>query len=182
MSTYSTNQSGNYGFDSVFGDINSVKSSDAYGCLINGFTNTSFGTAGQNSCDYDTSDIGAASTGLYVARPYTGLGGSIAGRRAFPCLVGSQTRSGATGGNAPMTYPNHADGGIYLTQAYIADSGLSVLRGTSPGFYCSGQTIGVSVFASRDKLTGVTGLSGKTLMAVNSLVGVFFFDITGPWR
>ena len=50
-----------------------------------------------------------------------------------------------------------------------------------PGFYFCPQQIS-NVFANRDKVTNVTGMSGRTFMAVNNSVGAQFIDITGPWR
>ena len=180
MVAYSTNTSTSFAACNVFGDFISNKSPDAYGCLINGFNNSTFGTNGANAgIDYDHGDTGNAATALYIARSYTGLGSATVARKAFPILLGGNSvRSGASG----LPFPNYSDGGLYVAQHYVAENVTLVYRGLSPGLFCSQQNVGNAVFSNRDSITGVTGLSGKTLKAVNSNSGVFFIDTTGPWR
>lgn len=181
MVAYSGTTSASFASCSVFGDFLSNKSPDAYGCLVNGFNSSGFGTSGANPAfDYDGGDTGTSATALYLARSYTGLGSAVLARKAFPILFGGSTtvRSGAAG----LPFPNFADGGLYVAQHFLAENATTVYRGLSPGFFCSQQNVGASVFSNRDSVTGVTGLAGRTLKAINSNSGVFFIDATGPWR
>lgn len=164
----------------VFGDILPVKSPAPYDCVLNAFPSTSFSSAGSNnSADYDYGDTNASSACLYFARAYTGLGQAAPARKAFPVLFGG---TGARSGIAGLPYPNYADGGLYVAQHFLTEAITGVYRGLSPGFYCSQQIIGASIFENRTSITGVVGLTGRVLRAVNSASGVFFLDSTGPWR
>lgn len=180
LTAYSSNTSTSFDFSCLFGDINSLKSPDAYGCAINGNTSNSFGTNGANATlNMDHGDSGNASTGLYVTRAFTGIGAPILCRKAFPFIAGP---TGFRSGTSGVAYPNGADGGIYVAPHYVIEHNTATYRGNTPGFYCSVQSIGALTFSNRDTITGVAGLVGKTLKAVNSNTGCFFFDATGPWR
>lgn len=180
LTAYTSNTSTSFDFTCLFGDIASVKSPDAYCCAINGNSSSSFGTNGANaSVNMDHGDSSNAALALYLARSFTGVGSPAQCRKAFPFIAGS---SGFRSGTSGVAYPNGADGGIYVAPHYIIEHATSTYRGLTPGFYCSVQNIGASTFANRDSITGVVGLAGKTLRAVNSNTGAFFFDTTGPWR
>ncbi|HEY0953975.1 MAG TPA: hypothetical protein VGE36_04410 [Roseateles sp.] len=169
-----------FGFNHVFGDINAVKSPDAFACLVHGMVTSSGGTAGNNSAaDFDDGNGTAQSTGTYLPRSYVGVGGNIAARKSFPLIVGS---SGGKSGNTGMPYPNNADGGLYLSPYHVIDHASGVYRGVAPGLYAFPQMVGPTSFGSRDRLEGVSGYSGKVFRVVNSAVGCFAFDTTGPWR
>lgn len=180
MVAYSTTSNQVFGFNHVFGDIAAVKSPDPYACIIHGFTTSSVGTAGNNAgSDFDYGDGTVLGAGTYTVRGYAGLGGNIAARKSFPSMFGANTgKSGAIG----IAYPNYADGGLYAAPVYIGDSGTTVYRGLAPGLVAFPQVIGATVFGSRDYVTGAAGYAGKTLRVVNSGVGCFAFDTTGPWR
>ena len=92
-------------------------------------------------------------------------------------------QSGAITNSIP--YPNPEDGGLYVSPHYLVEHAAISLRGVSPGFYMVPQLVANGQFAARDRVTGVTGLSGRTLIALTcglSPLGVCFFDLTGPWR
>lgn len=180
LTDYSTTAATTFGFNAAFGDLVSVKSPDAYGTFIHGFTSSSFGTAGNNTTtDFEHGDANAAAVGTYLARGYTAIGGSIQARRSFPLITGS---TGAKSGNVGLPFPNGADGGVYVAPVNIVDHATGVFRGAAPGLVAFPQSIGALVFASRDYLSGVAGYAGKTFRVVNSSVGCFAFDATGPWR
>lgn len=166
----------------VFGDPVATKSPDPYCCVLSCAEVSPVGTnAGSRSAsEYDFGDQANASGTVFMPRSYTGLGAAVAMRKSFPLVVGA---SGARSGNVTsgLPFPNFADGGLYVEGHYLIENGSLVLRARSPGFYASLQVIGGSVFGHRDTVTGVTGLPGKTLRAMNTS-GVFFIDATGPWR
>ncbi len=164
----------------AFGDPINTKSSDPYCCLLNAAASDETGsTAGQNPSGFDRGDGTGVTGACYMPRAYTGLGTAITFRKMFPPLATATTvYSGASG----VPYPNPADGGLYVVPHYLLEQATVVLRATSPGFYCTPQFVGITTFANRDSVTGVTGLTGKTLKAVLSGTGTAFIDITGPWR
>jgi hypothetical protein len=164
----------------AFGDPIALKSADAYCCLINGDSaDQSSATPGVSTAEYGTSGT-AASVGIFMPRSYTSLGASITCRRLYPNVTGTGPYSGAPAN--PLVYPNAPDGGLYVVPHYVSENSPVVLRSISPGFYCSIQNLGTSVFASKDTVTGVTGLTGKTMKAIVNGSGAGFFDTTGPWR
>lgn len=177
---YSTTLASTFGFNAAFGDLVSVKSPDADGCLIHGFAAAGYGTAGANTTsDFEHGDANAAAVGTYLARGFTALGGAIQARRSFPLITGS---TGAKSGNVGLPFPNGADGGVYLSPLNVIDHATGVHRGKAPGLGLFPQLIGPLVFQPRDYLTGVEGYSGRVFRVLNSAVGCFAFDTTGPWR
>lgn len=161
----------------TFGDPINAKSPDPYGCALNGcFVSSLTNTASE----FDYGDPGSTSGSLFFAKGYAGIGAAQSMRKAFPVLFGSSF--GSSGASGRVSFPNLADGGFYVFPHYLTESGAGVLRATSPGLWATPQSVGSSVFVTRDRVKGVTGLAGKTLRAVNSASGVYFFDVTGPWR
>ena len=166
----------------VFGDPLAVKSPDSYACMLACSEISPVGTAAgtRNVSEFDYADQSTTPGTVFMPRAYTGLGGSVSMRKSFPLIVGSAgARSGNVTGGLP--YPNYADGGVYIQSPYVLDGPSLVLRAAVPGLYCSPQTIGSAVFTNREEVTGVTGLSGRSLRALNT-AGVVFVDSTGPWR
>ncbi len=172
----------------AFGDVNAVKSGDAWACILSGITANQATNGPSNSDQYhynSAADVG----GLYAPRAHTGLGSAIPMSKTFSTLVSTNVR-GSSGAveNAPI-YPNASDGGLYVSPHLVLDNATATLRGLSPGIWCCPMRVPAGSFTSRDKVTGVTGLNGKKLLTVtifgdgstyaNSPV---FFDITGPWR
>lgn len=109
--------------------------------------------------------------------------------KQFPLLytTGSGGDSGAI--YAAPLFPNATDGGLYVVPHYVFDSVGPVFRGVSPGLWCCPMRVPAGSFSAKDKVTGVTGLVGKTLWVVTTYGdgstyarSPVFFDITGPWR
>lgn len=168
----------------AFGDINSLRAGDAYHALLSGMTSAQGGNSVTNAGNY-WQNASTVSSGPYMARSYTGLGTSIQVIKQFAAPIGSSSTANSGQDLATfMPFPNPTDGGFYVTPHNIFESGI-ILRGTSPGFYCSAQRLGAGTLAPRESVSGVTGLAGRTLKAVtvqNSAPATCFFDITGPWR
>ena len=181
----SVNHSGGAGYSTyAFGDIESFKSGgDAYASLIQGAMATLLSqTSGTQYYDVDYLDSETTThLGTYLSRSYTGLGTSILAKRGMPfpfSLITFGARSGATGF---WQYPNGPDGGLYLARPMVFETALAAIRGRMRGIHVCPQAIGNATFSHLEEVTGVTGLSGRKLKAVNSNTGVFFYDRTGPW-
>lgn len=164
-----------------FGDFKKEGSTDAYNCAIHAQTSdTSSSTPGAGNGEFDYRSNTAAT---YLPRTYTGLGSPILGARYYGTFKANTTayRSGDNSSDH-IPFPNPSGGGMYVSEWSLTEVTSLVLRGTLPGYYACPQNIGVNVFANRDAITNVTGLTGRTLKAVLSNAGCAFFDITGPWR
>lgn len=167
-----------------FGDFESFKGSDAYANFIQVATATQVAVSpGTTGFDIDYMDTESTPTfGLYLSRSYTAIGSSAVAARghAFSMSATSvvhRSGSAATG----WQYPNGPDGGLYLSRPYILEATSKAIRGRFRGFHVTPQAVGAATIALLEKVTGVTGLSGRTLAAVQSATGTFFYDATGPW-
>ena len=158
----------------LFGDINSLKSGDAYSSAIHGFTTD---TEPNWPADNQFAKVDNDSTGLYLARSYTQLGESIAGHRQGATLWSTYMGYGG------LTYPNPVDNGLVFAPVAIGE-GTSVMRSAAlPGLY---QPLHLTPLAYLEKVADVPSLPGRTLQAFDLSVVIYraqcLFDITGPWR
>lgn len=168
-----------------FGDFESFKSGgDAYANVLMCQTSTqSAQTAGSAASDADYTDTETAThLGAYFSRSYTGIGASALGKKGMPFGING-TASGVRSGQSSglWQYPNGPDGGLYLTKPFLLETAVSAIRGRYRGLHVTPQSIGTAVFAHLEAVTAIAGLSGRTLRAVHSNSGVYFFDQTGPW-
>ncbi len=170
----------------AFGDLNSVKSADAWACVINGCTTDLVGEIAYVFEWYPTCDADASS-GTWLARAHGGAVGAIAARKGFAKmylpLVAYQS------GNAGQQYPNGPDGGLYLTAHNIMENASVCLRGLSPGLYCCPQTLPINWMSANAEFDGDGALTGKKVRVVpysgagfDGLHAFAFIDSTGPWR
>ena len=168
----------------IFGDFASLKSGDAYSAGLQ-CASADVSTAAssvQDAAEHCSSGV----TGLYLARSFTALGGSVSARHSLPDVGSDSKPSGSSGGLQAPAYPNGPDNGLILGEKLILEPGVC-RRGHAPGLFvtpqgCHGQ------FSWRDKIDGQGELAGRKLLAVKcgspagtSSQGVVFFDITGPW-
>lgn len=165
-----------------FGDLASNKSPDAFACAISVAASSILGTAPgfTNFADVSYADPGS-DVYTYVARGVSGLGSSQRMRRTAAIPAG--VTAGFSGSAASwITYPNAGDNGLYVVPMMLSElSPSACFRALQPGAYFAPQNIGPSVFANRETITSVAGLSGRSLRAINGS-GVMFVDVTGPWR
>lgn len=170
-----------------FGDINSVKSPDPYACGINGQqTNLSGSTPVLLNQLWNSLFSQSNTDQFWIARGYTGLGGSARFIRSIPnpwLLAANVNFISGAGGS--VAFPNSADGGLYVAPMSVVDQASLTYRGTFPGYHCTPMDVPVDTFSTKDTLVGVNALPGRVLRALNCMdgaKGVVFFDTTGPWR
>jgi hypothetical protein len=168
-----------------FGDINSNKSGDAYGCAIFGGASDVNNTGSPiNGCiGYGMGT--SATTNSYIARASTGLGGALLARK----IAAYNTAAGYSGtsnyNQNSFVYPNTADNALLVSQVEL-QVGTSV-RGRVAGAFHSPQILN-DAFSTRDFIDGTGPFSGKRFMALragtpgSSTYGAMFVDVTGPWR
>ncbi len=172
----------------VFGDPITTKSGDAFGCILSG-ESSDRSVYAPNSSDCLGYSSANTAVQLYCARSYTGLGSAISLYKSFPVTLVTMPNYWSGGvANAP-SFPNPTNGGLYVAPYYLTESINYCLRGVFPGMWPSSMNIAPGTFSAKDKITGVVGLPGRTLI-VATVYGSgnapystpLFFDITGPWR
>src|SRR5574343_273566 len=164
-----------------FGDFESVKSPDPYASSLSCATSSITSSAGASDFSYCNSSS-STTVASYAPRSFSGVGSAAGFVRSSLILAGAN--SGYMSGANGILYPNPADNSLHVAPIYLgeAPSGSWVYRGKIPGIYFSPMLIGTSAFGHRDTVSSVTGLSGRTLLALCNGTGVLFVDLTGPWR
>jgi hypothetical protein len=172
------------GFQSFgFGDILPSKANDAYACLITGAPGAIQNQPNpQEAVAYSSNSENRCA---YLPRAYTGIGTAANMRKTSPQMTGND--AGYQSGNGNVPYPNPADGGLYVGQMNLLEEAGFTFRGIAPGAYNCPQNVPPGQFGAKDRITGVTGLVGRTLYTMTvyrttSHYTPFFFDVTGPWR
>lgn len=149
-----------------FGDIYSFKGvgvTDAYKCMIMGRSVDNAATVTNDGFD-NLSAVGAACTANFMARSYTGIGGSITIGKHGDGVKGS---TGQFNGNTvAIPYPNTVDAGFYISPVWICEPATSVIRGYLRGIY---QPLHASSnFNDGTTYTGGLDFAGKTFQVVKS--------------
>ena len=145
-----------------FGDVYSYKSADAYSCHISGRATENAILASGETVGTLVSTVTATTAGHYIARSYTGIGGSVLVGQHSDYWTANQTQVGASGG---LAYPNPVDGAMQMTPLYLNEA--TVARGTIPGLW---NPMHVTAFGLGDTISGVGGLSGRTFEVVSVTV------------
>lgn len=168
-----------------FGDINSNKSGDAYGCAIFG-GNSDINSTGSPVDGCIGYGIGTGTPiNAYVSRASTGLGGAVLARK-IGAYNASAGYSGTLNYNSRnFAYPNTPDNALLVSQVELQVG--SAVRGRLAGAFHCPQVLN-DAFSTRDFIDGTGPFSGKRFMALrtgtpgSTTYGVMFVDVTGPWR
>lgn len=170
----------------VFGDIASLRSGDAYGCVLQAHNSAAHTSTSVLTSSVEYSAV-SPSPGAYLARSYNTLGGAIVGNHGAESYVAASGVSGGAGAWQIGAYPNGPNNGLLLTRKTLFE-GVSHLRGMLRGCLIAAQPCHAS-FARLDTLAGQGTYAGRTLLAVKcgapagvTSAGVVFMDITGPWE
>jgi hypothetical protein len=117
--------------------------------------------------------ISTGSAGHYLARAYTGLGGSTTfGKSGDLTMLNSiptlaAPNYGFAGG---IEYPNGPDGGLYIAPVAVkAEAGALRLRGRMRGLYHQGHVVGS--FTDKDTFSGTGDYAGATFVIVKGITG-----------
>jgi hypothetical protein len=167
-----------------FGDIITRKAVDGYECVIiampNTYTSNSinrFGQVNSAAAGY------AANNGHYMARAYTGIGGSIqiAKGRNYVFDSPNFTTTLGTTVSSYNAYPDPITQSINFATTCIAES-VSVVRGNLPGFY--EPISGANMASAWYEYQGQGSMSGKNLVFIptsSSSQGLSTIQINGSW-
>jgi len=162
----------------MFGEIFSILSTtDNYRTMIigRGIENSTAGN--QENLDALTTSVSSSVTNHYIARGYTGLGGStLIGKHADSAKNGNST---LINGLVPLTNPS--DGGMLMSPVWVHDpvtSPAGNLRGRMRGFWqlCHPAT---SV-GDQEIVTGTGELAGRQFMFIKNTANTnsFVFEIS----
>jgi len=168
-----------------FGDLVPTKTGDAYGAVLTGNSgDLSAQAPGSYTANLTYSNPTASNTNIYTPRSFTGVGSSCEMCRGALTIGSVSTVQSGTGNLMP--FPNPSDGGLYVSPLYVTEKNTTCYRGVLPGVYFCLQAVLKPNFTSKDTLTGVVSIPGRTLRAVCSYDSTYsapsFFDTTGPWR
>lgn len=164
---------------STFGDTASRKSGDAYkfGVFAPVATKQAVAPAVADSVCVNTGGVGC-----YLMRSYTQVGGSVSVTMCWNKRASSGGVSSGQSNAQHWSYPNGPDNGLLLSDVTVTEDLSQMLRATLPGVYAVPQSIGGSVFAQDEKVSGIAAIPGRTLMAkLIAATGLVFIDVTGPW-
>ena len=168
-----------------FGDINSTKSGDAYGCVLFGADSgvNNSGASVPGCVGY--APAASAPTFGYVARAHTGLGGAQLVRKLSAMNIGAGYSGTTNYASSLLAYPNGPDNGLIVSPLDLLVG--TTLRGQLPGVYHCPQVVN-DAFDNLDFVDGTGPFTGKRFMALrtgtpgSSTYGAIFIDVTGPWR
>jgi len=174
-----TTQVGGIATSRYVGDLNSLRSGDAWCAVLTGATTN--GYYDSNGCLFSV-----PSEGFSIMRASHGLGNAISTTRQVFGSAGSLSGSDSVGG----TFPSRADNGLRLSPILLTDGAVANgPRGEVPGAFHCPQTGVTAAFGVDIALTtGTAQFAGKTLLSIaigapgNTVGGIGFFNLTDPWR
>lgn len=167
-----------------FGDLDSFKAGDAYGCLIGGYVELPYNwyepvynEIVDSVCSLSTT---VGNTGIWLARAATQLGGHVNAQWVAACGPGGNNGLGSS----LLPFPNPVDNGIYVMPLMVMEQTGPALRGRLPGLLCPLHAIpaaeptvyeGFVIDGTTRDLLAVCGAAGNSSTRLA-------FDLTGPWR
>jgi hypothetical protein len=161
----------------MFGDIWSVGSSDAYRTMIIARYTEAAALNLAEGMDYTT--VGSMTgnfPGHYLARAYTGAGGSVnVAKYADESMVDYPANQAFF--NSDLCYPNPSDGAVYASRWSIVDTntgGFKTTRGRLRGFWAL-HHLPDSV-ADGETLVGNGAMAGYTFLAIK------YSAVNAPFR
>ena len=162
-----------------FGDPNKLDPSDSYNTILC-VSATASGLTSSQGIGRTQLDLSSFNSGLFAARSLDQANTSWAN-------VGLNIDTVKNGGNAigsgGLSYPNQADGSIYMGDVWVHESNITIyLRGVMPELYCPFNGIGTPDFSNFNVITIPSGeLSGRSFLVVAPAVqsnGCALFDVT----
>lgn len=143
-----------------FGEFYSFVSGDAYNSFLIARATENSATLTVDTLDRVSTTM-AVATGHYMPRGYTGLGTSV----QFGKHGDVAKSNGATALLGAITFPNPADGGLYISRVWIHDNTTAPtpnIRGQMRGFWQPLHTL--ASFTNADTFSGVGNIAGYTFL------------------
>jgi hypothetical protein len=157
----------------VFGDFLSyLAGTDNYRTVLIARITENSATAATERADFIPNATGIATTGHFVARAYTGLGGSL-----NIAKLGDYFKAGGTNtlvGNIPL--PSPVDGQAWIAPLLVGES-TALIRGKLRGFMHQMHLL--ASWADQDQVTGSGVYAGHTFLMFKTTpnAGVYCIDI-----
>ena len=138
---------------------------------------------------FDSAQASSATNGaVFAPRALAGLGSAV--------LLDNRPATGSAGAlsgndNYLGAFPSEVDGALRLARVYAREQAADKPpRALVPGIYYAPQSGLINYMTSGDAQPGAGDLAGRRLVAVatsassssNTPTGVYFVDVTGPWR
>ncbi len=167
-------------FSWYFGDIYSFVPGDQYGCAIIGRVSENTGLASSETMG-NSGDVATTIPGHYLARPYTGVGGSLLAGKHHDRYKGRADQIGYSG----LAYSNPADGKLWASPIWLHEIAQPTVRGYMRGVWAPLHN--QSNFNDGDTATGSGPLAGKTLRLTKIIQntwawpGCMLHEISDTW-
>lgn len=185
----SGDSAGSY-FGYMFGDFFSYVTNDSFRTKIigrNTENNGGFTLGDVAHLQHATGSTGI-SAGHFIARSFTGIGGSVAmGKEADKQNLSALAtpENVACVGQGVIPFPNTPDGGLYMTLIQLHDAS-ALKRGRLRG--CWSQCHPIASFNDLDTFSGTGVLAGKTFLilktngATGAGQGLFVMETSDTWE
>lgn len=161
-----------------FGDINPSGPADTYGTVVYGDT-ASGSPNSSESKPFDSVSITTRYNGLYAARSYTGLGGSVELGQSHDAR---KSGTDVWGGNSYLPYPHGPDGALLLSEIWThqpsSQIGSAAIRGTYPGMWAPLQF----VLTQGDTFQGQGDLAGRSFYCLRHGDARVVVETSDTWR
>lgn len=161
-----------------FGDLEPLGAADVYATCIQGKSSTSSPNSSESfpldSYNLASSTVGS---GLYLARSYNGLGGSLYAGRMHDYAKSNTLGWGA---NGSLQYPHGPDGALLMSKISVFQPGSTNqanIRGTLPGMWAPLQY----VLNSGDTFDGQGDLAGKSFVAWRQNENRVVLETSNTW-
>jgi len=163
-----------------FGDPISEKTVDNYGCLIYGSyaLSTTWSYEGTKAHEVITVFNNSKQTAHFMARSYSGVGGSVNVGKLGNHILGSNNI-----GTGNLAYPSPINNGLYLSPLFVVENGL--IRAQIKSMY---QPLHSRPLSDGSVLDSVLSPINRTIYAIRTPYltsnndGETHFDFDGPWR
>lgn len=158
-----------------FGSIYSIVPAEGYATILIGRDTENTGATTGDKFQYLSASAatGSAVAAHYMARSYTGVGGSVAVSKCGDNMHGTQSYVGGTGG---VAYPFPPDNSLLISPLKIATG--NYYRGALPGAW---NPLHTEAFANGDTVDGVGGLASRTFEVVMLMTGQVLVETSNTW-
>lgn len=164
----------------MFGDFYSYNPTDAFNCMIAGMNTFSASSISASNHKFDLMQAtmqGTVQSGHYIARKSTGTGAST------NCCKKGEHGLVSTGGTTAenvlagiLSYPNTADGGLWLHPVWIMDIVTpDVIHGHLRGFYHICHAI--TFFGDGDTFGGAGGYAGRSFKLIKQSMNAGIYTL-----
>lgn len=160
----------------LFGDITARASGDQYSTVLIAASGGNSG-AESNPASIATA-LNSALAGHYLARSYTGVGGSLQCQKQGDNSLAPTSYLGMAG----YAYPNPIDGALLMGPIIISEPNVGI-RGALPGLW---NPLHNSPLSTYDTVTGSNELAGRKFISVScrngsSTGGQMLLEISNTW-